>query len=294
VDHEVLKMFLRLSNTLNFGRASRECHISTSKLSRSIKRLEDEIGWPLFDRNQRGVALTPEGERFRQFAIETLENWERFQRSVGQEGQITGSISIYASVTACNSFLPSLLERFRERHPGVHIKLETGDASNALGMLKEGSVDFTVAPVPEKIPKGVVMRLITRTPLILVAPARPCAVTRALNRTPWDWEQIPVVLPRFGLAREHMDAWFRAKEIRPQIYSEVAGAEGILSLISLGCGVGVVPQLVLDKSPLRSELQAIDVHPQIGEFRVSLCTRKNKLETPQVKAFWEVFDPASV
>ena len=294
MDHELLKMFLRLSSTLNFGRASRECHISTSKLSRNIRKLEEEVGWPLFERNQRGVTLTPEGIRFRQFAIETLEQWERFQRSVGQEGQVTGSVSIYASVTACYSFLPTLLERFRERHPAVHIKLETGDASNAMAMVKERSVDVTVAAVPDKLVKGLIMRLITRTPLILVAPARPCAVTRALTRSPWDWEQIPMVLPRFGLAREQVDAWFRHRDIRPHVYSEVAGSEGILSLVSLGCGVGVVPQLVLDKSPLRSELQVIDVHPQIGEFRVALCTRKNKLDTPQVRAFWDVFDPATI
>ena len=58
---------------------------------------------------------------------------------------------------------------------------------------------------------------------------------------------------RRGLARASADRWFRAQRIAPRVYGEVPGSEAILALVSLGCGVGIVPRLVMDKSPLRAE-----------------------------------------
>ena len=67
----------------------------------------------------------------------------------------------------------------------------------------------------------------------------------------------------------------------------MAGSEAILSLVALGCGVGIVPRLVVDKSPLRAEVRPLEVDPAIGEFRVGLCTLRRKLTSPIIRAFWE-------
>ncbi len=110
---------------------------------------------------------------------------------------------------------------------------------------------------------------------------------RQVARRPLPWAELPIVLPASGLARADADRWFRRKRIAPRIYSEVAGSEAILSLVSLGCGVGIVPRIVMDKSPLRAEVRALDVEPEIGEFRVGVCTQRRKLQSPLVRAFWD-------
>ena len=102
---------------------------------------------------------------------------------------------------------------------------------------------------------------------------------------------MPVVLPSSGLARDYVDRWFRKKRILPRIYGEVAGSEAILSLVSLGCGVGIVPRLVADQSPLKGSLSVLDVEPRLQMFRVGVCTEKKKLKSPVVKAFWESIGP---
>jgi LysR family positive regulator for ilvC len=58
-----------------------------------------------------------------------------------------------------------------------------------------------------------------------------------------------------------------------------------LSLVSLGCGVGVVPRIVMEQSPLRPAVRALDA--DLGELRVGVCTERRKLRTAIVKAFWE-------
>ena len=70
-----LSLFLHLAKSLNFARTSEACHVTPSSLSRVIQRLEAEVGTPLFERDNRHVALTPAGRAFREFADETRNNW---------------------------------------------------------------------------------------------------------------------------------------------------------------------------------------------------------------------------
>jgi LysR family positive regulator for ilvC len=64
------------------------------------------------------------------------------------------------------------------------------------------------------------------------------------------------------------------------------GNEALLALVSTGCGVGVVPKLVVDKSPLSGDVRKLDVEPRVGEFRVGVCAERRSLASPLVSAFW--------
>jgi len=292
MDHDALRLFLHLSRSLRFLHTSRECHISPSALSRAIQRLEREVGCRLFERDRRTVRLTPEGTRLAAHARDVVDRWDQVRlelrgSSGADGGTLRGTIALFASVTACQSFLPGILSGFRERFPDIHIRLETGYAVDALEMLAEGRVDVTVAALPARVPAPLTARVLLHTPLVFIAPASPCEVQRQVARRPLPWAELPIVLPASGLARADADRWFRRKRIAPRIYSEVAGSEAILSLVSLGCGVGIVPRIVMDKSPLRTEVRALDVEPPIGEFRVGVCTQRRKLQSPLVRAFWD-------
>jgi LysR family transcriptional regulator, positive regulator for ilvC len=288
MDLDTLRLFLHLSRSLHFGRTSRECHVSPSALSRSVQRLEEEAGATLFMRDRRSVALTDEGRLLQGFAQDTLTRYEALEQRLSRsQDRLQGTLSIFASVTACQSFLPPLLAAFRRAHPEVQIRLETGYALDALAMLRSGSVDVTVAALPDDIPPTLVARVVVKIPLVFVAPAEASGVGELLARENVPWGEVPVVLPSAGLARQYVDRWFRKKRVVPRIYGEVAGSEAILSLVSLGCGVGIVPRLVADQSPLRSALSVLEVEPRLQPFRVGICTEKKKLKSPVVKAFWE-------
>jgi len=291
MDYEELRLFQHLTRTLHYGRTSQACAISPSGLSRAIQRVERDAGRPLFVRDNLSVALTEHGARFLEFTNDALARWQTVQDDLAREPEsLTGTLTLFASVTACQSFLPGLLSRFRESHPDVHLRLETGYAADALQTLEQGKVDVTVAALPERIPRALATRIVTYTPLIFVAPAAPCDVSRRVDQQPVDWAKLPVVLPATGLARRAVDTWYRKQKVRPKVYGEVTGNEAILSLVSTGCGVGVVPQLVMDRSPLSGELRALDVTPALGEFRVGLCTRRSSLENPLIQALWNVLD----
>jgi len=73
------------------------------------------------------VRLTPEGARFVEHARDAVDRWEAVTRELrGRSSALAGTIAIFASVTACQSFLPGILSGFRERFPDIHIRLGCG------------------------------------------------------------------------------------------------------------------------------------------------------------------------
>ncbi len=295
MDYEELRVFLHLSRSLHFGRTSRECHVSPSALSRTIQRLEGEVGRPLFTRDRRHVELAPAGEALQAHAADTLSHFQSLKSRLSEEGErLTGALGIFASVTACQSFLPGALASFRQWHPDIHIRLETGYATDALGMLSRGAVDVAIAALPARTPPGLVSRVLFVTPLVLVAPASDCEVSRLVAERVVPWERVPIVLPALGAGRVAAERFFRRRRVKPLIYGEMPGNEAILSLVSLGCGVGVVPKVVMEKSPLRPALRGLDVDHDLGSLSVGVCAEKVKLRNAVVRAFFASLEQGAV
>jgi LysR family positive regulator for ilvC len=87
-----------------------------------------------------------------------------------------------------------------------------------------------------------------------------------------------------------VEAWFRSRGARPTIYAEVAGHEAILPMVHLGCGVGVVPRLVMEMSLLKDEVRVLDVQPPLEPYDVGLTVHRRRLAVPIVRAVWAAAD----
>jgi LysR family positive regulator for ilvC len=286
-EYDSLRQFVELARTLHFGRAARACHVSASALSRSMQRLEAQLGEPLFEREHHQVSLTPAGDAFRRHATGVLEEWNRFEeeRSLS-EGVLSGTVHVYCTVTAAQSVVPDLFGRVRRAHPAIRIELDTGYAADAVDQLRGGTIDVSVAALPDRLPAGIVSRVLTTTPVVFVGPKIEGPVHDATSRRSVDWPAVPLVLPAHGLAREYVDQWLDRRSITPTIYAEIQGHEAILSLVALGCGVGVVPRLVLEKSALRDRIVELPVRPALRRFRIALCVRERALSNPLIAAVW--------
>lgn len=289
MDSRSLKQFVNLAECLHFGRASEASYVSPSALSRSIQRLENELGVVLFERNNRSVSLTHAGNLFLTHARDALGEWDAIRnRLMEEEGELHGEVSMYCSVTASYSFLFEILTRFRQDHPRIEIKLHTGDPEDAIARVVSGVEDIAIGARPEKLPAGMAFKQIAVSPLVFISAIQPgqetqLADTKAGAR---EWAGSPMILPERGLARARVDEWFRALGVQANIYAQVAGNEAIVSMVSLGFGVGVVPQIVLDNSPLSDTIQVLDVQPGLKAYEVGLFTLEKKLASPIISAIW--------
>lgn len=290
MDMRPLKHFLALAETLHFGRASEACHVSPSTLSRTIRQLEESLGVALFERDNRHVGLTRQGRTFQAYAREALEEWEALRQSLMSEARtLTGEISIYCSVTASYSFLYELLSEFRTRHPGIELKLHTGDPAQSLHRVLAGNEDMAITPRPRQSPDALGFKSLTRSPLVFIAPhaAHDWIPTTPESPSAEQWREVPMILSEAGLSRQYSDTWFRALGVTPRIYAQVAGHEAIVSMVGLGFGLGVVPRIVLDTSPLAERVRILPVKPELPHYDVGLCVLERRLKSPLIAALWD-------
>ncbi len=294
MDARSLHTFLTLADTLSFSRTAEQRHLSLSAVSRALQRMEGEVGQRLLERDKRTVRLTPAGERYRDYAISTLAEWQRLLGELRPDsGDLRGEVRVYCSVTASYSVLSPILEQFRRDFPRIEILLHTGDYADAAARVQSGQEDIAVAALPDKVAAALEYQTLQLSPLQFIAPAFACAVVQQLlqqqSQGPdFSWAELPFIVSERGLSKERLDQWFRSRGERPRIYAQVAGHEAIAAMVGLGLGVGVVPELVLQNSTFRDKLQTVAALPALGEFPVGLCALKQRLENPLVAAFWQV------
>ena len=267
-----MDFFLALCKTHHFQKASALCNISPSAFSRAINRIEEEVGRQLFERNNRAVSLTPSGILFKDYAEKMIRLWKegKYALAHGKE-KIAGELSIYCSVTAAYGILPDILDVFRRNYPDVYIKLKTGDAESALGQLKHGDTDIAIAAIPSPVPDFIEHIPVTTTPLVWIASKK-----NALGPNAIDWGNTPLILPKQGIARNSFDQWIGRMNITPHIYAEVTGNEAIIAMVHLGCGIGLVPEMVLEKSPVADMIAMLDVDPPLAPFTIGICVNRKR------------------
>lgn len=286
MDDRSLQLFQHLANGLHFAKTAKACHVSPSTLSRSIQRLEQELNCQLFLRDNRSVILSDAGSKLLLYVDQQVEHLDALKRSLNQsQTELSGTLNIYCSVTASYSHLPALLDRFRRAHPNVDINLDTGDAADGFDQVQNKKVDIAIAARTDNIAASIYFQTIASVPLAVIAPATKCAVRNALQKENIEWQNIPIILPEHGVARQRFENWFRQKHVgRPNVYAQVSGHEALVSMIALGCGIGVAPLVVIDNSPVKDRIEIL-ADNNIKPFDLGLCCLKKRLDDPILAEF---------
>lgn len=286
-------MFQHLAQSLHFGKTAQAYFVSPSTLSRIIQRLEEQLACQLFLRDNRSVQLTEAGQKFLLFAEQQLAQWQLLQQEINhQQVQLTGKLHIYCSVTAAYSHLPPLLDKFRQQNPLVEIVLTTGDAADALEQVQQKTVDIAIAAYDDNAYKSLYFHKIAQIPLTIIAPTIACSVQQQLQKKRLNWPQIPIILPEHGMARKRFEHWYRKKQLgKANIYATVSGHEALVSMVALGCGVGIAPQVVVDNSPVKDRVQYLVANNEIAPFDLGVCCLKTQQQQPLIKAFFQAINP---
>lgn len=292
MDTRALQVFLSVADTLNFSRSSELLHMSVSAVSRTVQRLEDEVGQPLLERDNRNVRLTGAGREFREYARHVVAEWQQLRRKLGSDAELAGEVSLYCSVTATYSVLAPILEAFRSAHPAVEIMMHTGDQADGISRILEGQDDVAVSGRPVQLPRRLEFLPLLESPLQFCMPAADCAVReQVLNAGTsgeLDWGNIPLIVPERGITKEMLDNFFTERGIRPRIYAQVAGHEAIVAMVSLGLGVGIAPRLVIEAGGMATSVSEIPLEDGLPPLVIGLCSLGQRLASPLVRSFWEV------
>ena len=149
IHYDSYRIFYYVAKYRSFTQAAAMLLCNQPNVTRTIKNLESDLGCALFIRSNRGVRLTPEGERLYEHVRIAAEHIEAGEREIALDRSLSqGMVSIGASEVALRCLLLPVLKRFRSDHPGVRIRVSNHSTPQALDALKHGLVDFAVVTTP--------------------------------------------------------------------------------------------------------------------------------------------------
>ncbi|PLP56430.1 LysR family transcriptional regulator [Mesorhizobium loti] len=244
IEIRLLRQFIAVAEELHFHRAAERLHMAQPPLSQAIRRLEAEIGAPLFVRNNRNVALTSAGISFLDTArtiLETLDMGVEQARRVASG--TSGSLKIVFVGTLHFNFLPKVVQAFRSRLPDVELMLREATTAEQVSTLKAGLADIGLMRRPGIAVPELVFEHIAREEIVVALPedhaqaARPQVPLAALAQDDF------IATPRSeGMGfYDQVIALCNAAGFSPRIVQEARQIETIAGLVAGGLGIALVP-----------------------------------------------------
>jgi DNA-binding transcriptional LysR family regulator len=241
VELNPLRQFLVVARLEHLSRAADELRVAQPSLSRTIARLEAELGTPLFDRGGR-LRLNDAGKLFREHVERSLGELEAGRRAVAEAtGEGLGSVRL-ASETFLT--LTGPLAAYKQAHPAVEIGLHWSSAEDMARRLRAQDVDLCVASQPIHADGLESVTLFEEAVGVGVPLGHPLAGRTSV--TVEDLAGQPIVTAREGhWVRRLLDRLFAARGLTPKVVCESDEPTAIADLIGAGLGIGLVPAFAL-------------------------------------------------
>jgi DNA-binding transcriptional LysR family regulator len=241
-----LETLLAVARTGSVGAAARQRHITSSAVSQQIRKLEAHLGMKLLERAGRGVRLTSSGEA----ALPVVrELWSGAEAAFGQLSELAGrpttTLRVAASDYLGKGLLAPVLRDLLDEEPPVRFELVTTHSRASVRLVVEGDVDLAVV-TGQEAPRGIEEQHLFDQPFVWVGPRRGrdrTALTERLRREP------VLRLAAESRGRALLDQYFADERIRPVSTIDVPSVSLLLSYVSGGLGIGLVPALALAETP---------------------------------------------
>jgi LysR family hydrogen peroxide-inducible transcriptional activator len=279
-----LRYFCAIVETSSFSRAAQKTHVSQPSLSQQIRKLEDELGTRLFDRLGRTVRLTEPGRAFLPRARAVLAELEAARSDLEErEASVGGAVCVGVIPTIAPYFLPPRLAAFSRKYAQAHVSVVEEITPLLLDRLRAGSMDVAVLalPIPVRGHEFECFTLATEK-LYAVLPRRH-SLARSSTVTLLELRNEPFLLLRDGhcFRETAVEACKRAR-LHPQIIFESGQFSSILSMVSAGLGVSIVPEMAIDK---RSGCRFVALGDERAIRTIGAVTLKGRLFTRVQQAF---------
>ncbi|WP_422929263.1 LysR family transcriptional regulator [Singulisphaera sp. PoT] len=236
-----LRHFLRVASRGNFTRAAEDLEVSQSTLSRSIQRLEEEFGLPLFERKTRSVALTDAGLLLQKRAQQVLTILDDTRAELTDDGE-TGRIRVGAIPTIAPYFLPELLGQFAATHPKATVVVQENTTDALLKACAQGEVDLAIVALPVRERYLEVEPLFEEELLLVLPPDHPLASRPQIRLD--DVEPYPfVLLDEAHCLSENIVSFCRQRSFQPVAVERTSQLAMVQELVSLSHGVSMIPAM---------------------------------------------------
>jgi len=261
-----LRYFVAVVREGTFTRAAQRLYITQPSLSEQIRKLETELGSPLFRRLGRTLALTSAGESLLPHAEKVMFEVEEARARVQEvRGLRRGRLSIGVLPSAAARLLPRFLAEFRRHHPGVEVALcEESDSAELEQLVHDGVLDLAIVRLPPTRRTDLEAEILVREPLVLVAPpGHRLADRRSVALADLAHEPFVMMRPGHGL-RESLQRLCRQAGFDPHIVFEAGQLGSLVGLVLAGIGITVVPRMAAGHEGRRVPLRDSYAYRDLG------------------------------
>jgi LysR family transcriptional regulator, regulator of abg operon len=261
--------------------AARHLALAQPALTRSLGELERELGAPLFERQSRGMVLTPIGQAFIRRATSVLNDVRRAREEVdqlrkGEGGGVVAGLSIAAHI----AMLPKAIGPFKARFPSAHLHVVEGFYPTLEGGLRNGSIDFYIGPKPDTpvLPEFMQQELFQNTRTVLCRKGHPLAGARAMKELAGaEWATTSITLR----AEEELNLLFAELRLPPpRLMLRSQSALSLIVSLAYSDLLAMVPKQWVEFAPTADVLSTIAVKEVLPAPAIVLIRRSGVPLTP--------------
>lgn len=243
VNYDYYRIFYYVAQCSSFSAAAKMLENNQPNITRCMNNLENELGCKLFIRSNRGIRLTPEGNKLYEHVAIAYEHLLLGETELHKDHSLdSGLVTIGASETSLRLFLLNKLETFHEKYPHVRLRISNHSTPQAISALENGFVDLAIVTTPLKLNKS-----LQKTPLLsfreILIGGRKYAMLASKRQSLSDLREVPFISLGTGTGtRELYIQYFLNHNLPFSPDIEAAVTDQILPMIQHNLGIGFFPE----------------------------------------------------
>lgn len=276
VNYEYYRIFYYVARYKSFTKAANVLYSNQPNVTRSMNKLEKQLGVKLFVRTNRGITLTPEGKQLYDHVKIAQEHLSEGEKEIMREGHLErGIVTIAVSETALNIFLLDKLATFHDKNSNIRIRIINHSTPAAVKALHQGQVDIALVTTPFHKDKSMKKtKLLTFNDIPVVGKQYKALADKVMSVR--DLVNYPLVmLGRDTMTYEFYNQFFLDHGLVMDIDIEAATTDQVLPLVEHNLGIGFLPEPYAKEGIKKGTLNRIRLDEKIPEREVVLLQNTN-------------------
>ena len=277
VDYDLtdLRLFVAMAEERNLTRGAARAFLAPSSASHRLRRLEDALQTPLFDRQPRGLEPTRAGEALLRHARQVFACIEQMHAELSPYASgIRGQVSLWANTHATHSYLPDDLAGFLKRHPQVSVSLEERTSTEIAMAVAHGEIDVGVLADAGAQGAGVVLWPYRQDRLVLIVPQGHALAQRARVAFAEVLDQAFVMLHSGSAIHTFTMNAAAALGRHLDVRIQVRSFEAVCRMVGAGVGIGLVPRSAVPRAGLSEPPVVVALDEAWAQRDLQVCVRQ--------------------
>lgn len=276
ISYDAYRVFYHVAQQRSFTKAAAILYSNQPNVTRTIKNLEAALGCPLFIRSNRSVQLTPEGEELLSHIAPAMEQIRAGEESIQLHSKLHGGIvRIGASEIALHHVLLPVLKSYRQKYPGIRLRIYNSNTQQAVSALKERLVDFSLITPPIELPEHCQLTELAHFQELPICGS----AYGEFPKTPLTLAQLasyPLISLCKGTSTHQLyTTWFQKHGLIFSPDIEAATADQILPMIQANLGIGFVPEYTARKAASEGSAAILPLLEYPPERSICLLKRED-------------------